>query len=205
MSGTVASWVALILYVAGLALAFGLRTWAHWRATGSTGFRGISGPLGSMAWWGGVLFVAALVLGLAAPILALTATLPPWPLPLAAAVAVAGLVLAGAGLVLTLVAQQAMGTSWRIGVDESERTELVRTGIFGRVRNPIFTGMAMVSAGIVLVVPTAASVLSLVCLVIAVQIQVRVTEEPYLARVHRRAYTEYMARTGRFLPKLTRP
>lgn len=77
-------------------------------------------------------------------------------------------------------------------------------GTSGRVRNPIFTGLAMVSArhG---AHPTAASVLSLLCLVIAIQIQVRVTEEPYLARVHGRSYTDYMARTGRFLPKLTRP
>jgi hypothetical protein len=46
--------VALVVYVVGLVLAFGLRTWVHWRATGTTGFRGISGRRGSVAWWGGV-------------------------------------------------------------------------------------------------------------------------------------------------------
>ena len=34
-----------------------------------------------------------------------------------------------------------MGESWRIGVDPSETTTLVRTGVFGWVRNPIFTAM----------------------------------------------------------------
>ena len=63
------AWAALGLYLVGLGLAFGVRTWAHWRRTGSTGFRGISGRPGSLPWWGGVLFPAAVVTGLAAPVL----------------------------------------------------------------------------------------------------------------------------------------
>jgi ABC-type nickel/cobalt efflux system permease component RcnA len=34
-----------------------------------------------------------------------------------------------------------MGASWRIGVDEGERTTPVTTGPFGLVRNPIFAAM----------------------------------------------------------------
>lgn len=204
MSGAAASWVALILYVVGLLLAFGVRTWSHLRATGSTGFRGISGRPGSAGWWGGILFAVALALGLAAPILALTGLLPPPPLLLHPTATVVGLLVAVAGLALTLVAQSGMGLSWRIGVDESERTELVQTGIFRTVRNPIFTGMATVSAGMLLMVPTIASAAGLVCLITAVQIQVRVTEEPYLARMHGQPYATYRAHTSRFLPKLTR-
>jgi len=204
MSGTTASWAALILYVTGLLLAFGVRTWSHLRATGSAGFRGISGPPGSVGWWGGILFVVALALGVAAPILTLTGLLPPPPPLLHPAATVIGLLVAVAGLALTLVAQSGMGLSWRIGVDESERTELVQTGIFRAVRNPIFTGMATVSGGMLLMVPTIASAAALVCLIAAVQIQVRVTEEPYLARMHGQIYATYRARTGRFLPKLSR-
>jgi hypothetical protein len=39
-----------------------------------------------------------------------------------------------------------MGDSWRIGVDPSETTTLVRTGVFGWVRNPIFTAVARKAA-----------------------------------------------------------
>lgn len=46
-----------------------------------------------------------------------------------------GLGLAVIGLALVLAAQQAMGDSWRIGVDPSERTGLVTTGAFATVRN----------------------------------------------------------------------
>ena len=64
-----------------------------------------------------------------------------------------GVVVAVAGIVLTLVAQLAMGTSWRIGVDPSERTPLVTGGVFSRVRNPIFTAMVVATVGLVLIVP----------------------------------------------------
>jgi protein-S-isoprenylcysteine O-methyltransferase Ste14 len=115
-----------------------------------------------------------------------------------------GLVLGVAGLVVVLLAQQTMGASWRIGVDDSERTELVTAGLFGWVRNPIFTGMAAVSAGMVLMVPTLIAALALACLVAAIQVQVRVVEEPYLARTHGEPYLSYAASAGRFLPGVGR-
>lgn len=202
MTGTAAAWTGLVVYVAGLGLAFGVRSWLQWRATGSTGFRGISGRPGSGAWWGGVLFVVALVLGIAAPPLVIAGL--GGPSVEHPALGVLGLVVAIAGLVLTLAAQQGMGTSWRIGVDDTERTDLVDSGLFGRVRNPIFTGMVTVAVGLVLLVPTAVAVVSLLCLVTAVQLQVRLIEEPYLARVHGAAYDAYRARTGRFLPAVGR-
>ena len=46
-----------------------------------------------------------------------------------------------------------MGDSWRIGVEESDRTELVTGGVFGLVRNPIYTGMIPAFVGIALLVP----------------------------------------------------
>jgi protein-S-isoprenylcysteine O-methyltransferase Ste14 len=47
----------------------------------------------------------------------------------------------------------AMGESWRVGVNETEHTELVTTGPFGLVRNPIFTAVLTTGAGIALVLP----------------------------------------------------
>jgi len=132
---------ALVLYVVYMALAFGLRSYLMWRATGSTGFKGISGSLGSPEWLAGVLFVVALVVGVAAPVLALTGTAEPIEALDAAALNWIGVALAVGGIALTLYAQLAMGESWRIGVDPSERTELVTSGPFAWVRNPIFSAM----------------------------------------------------------------
>jgi protein-S-isoprenylcysteine O-methyltransferase Ste14 len=197
--------VALILYVVALIALFGVRSWVQRRRTGHTGFHGISGTPADAGWWGGVLFVAAIVLGLAGPLLAVmdvVAVQPP------VAVQVVGLVMALAGFAATLAAQTGMGTSWRIGVDPGERTDLVTSGVFAHVRNPIFTAMALAQLGVVLMVPTWVSALALVALVAGVQMQVRAVEEPYLRAVHGAAYDAYAARTGRFVPgvgQLTAP
>jgi protein-S-isoprenylcysteine O-methyltransferase Ste14 len=204
MSATAWACTALALYLVGLVLAFGVRTWLQLRRTGTSGFRGISGRPGSLAWWGGVLFPAAVLLGLAAPLLVLTGTTPPLMALAHPMVAVGGLVAGVAGLAVVLLAQSAMGTSWRIGIDSSERTDLVTSGLFGWVRNPIFTGMVAVAAGVVFMAPTLVAVLSLACLVAAVQIQVRVSEEPYLVRAHGECYRRYASTAGRFLPGIGR-
>jgi protein-S-isoprenylcysteine O-methyltransferase Ste14 len=112
-------------------------------------------------------------------------------------------ILTGAG-VLTTRAQLDLGRSWRIGVDESERTELMTEGSFGVVRNPIFSGMGLAVVGAGLAVPTPASWLAAVALLTGVELQVRAVEEPYLLRTHGVAYREYGRRTGRFAPGIGR-
>ena len=196
-----ASLLALILYAVGVITTFGVRSWIHRRKTGSTGFHGISGARGSIEWWGGILFVAAMVLGAAGPALALAGVIVPPRLP---ALAWVGLVIAVVGFLGTLAAQSGMGASWRIGVDATERTDLVTTGLFAVVRNPIFTAMLTAMTGIAFMVPTLVSAAALVCLFLAVEIQVRLVEEPYLNRTHQNAYARYTARVGRFLPGIGR-
>ena len=93
-----------------------------------------------------------------------------------------------------------MGTSWRIGVDARERTELVTTGLFGYVRNPIFAAMMLTGAGIVVLYATIPAVLAYACLLVALELQVRVVEEPYLLAMHGQAYRDYATRAGRFCP-----
>jgi protein-S-isoprenylcysteine O-methyltransferase Ste14 len=195
---------ALTLYALYMLLAFGVRTLLHWRATGSSGFKGISGAPGSAEWFAGLLFALAIALGVTAPALALLGAVPP-----IAALDVrplnwTGLVLALAGIALTLHAQMAMGTSWRIGVDPDERTELVTSGPFALVRNPIFATMIPTGLGLALMVPSAVALLGFAALVIALELQVRLVEEPYLLAQHGEAYRAYARRTGRFLPGIGR-
>lgn len=195
---------ALAFLVLFLLLAFGWRSWHQWRHTGSTGFRGISGAPGSAERFGGLLFALALAAAIFAPIAQLTHVL----LPVAwldhAAAHRTGLLLAAAGMVATLWSQFAMGDSWRIGVDANERTRLVVDGPFRWVRNPIFTGMVLAVGGLVLMVPNLLAFLALGALLIALQLQVRRVEEPYLLQSHGETYADYAARTGRFFPGLGR-
>jgi protein-S-isoprenylcysteine O-methyltransferase Ste14/predicted ester cyclase len=196
--------IALIAYGVYLALAFGLRTAVQLRRTGASGFKGVSGRPGSAEWFAGVLFVLALLVGVAAPVPALTDVVEPIEGLDTTAVHVVGIVLFIIGLAGTLAAQVAMGESWRIGVDESERTELVTEGPFAVARNPIFSAMLPTSLGLVLMVPSWVALVGLAALVVALELQVRVVEEPYLQRTHGRTYLEYARRVGRFLPAVGR-
>lgn len=96
-----------------------------------------------------------------------------------------------------------MRRSWRIGVDSSERTQLVTDRVFAIVRNPIFTGMVLAWVGLALIEPNVLSLVALVTLLAGVELQVRV-EVPYLLTAHSLAYRRYAARTGRFVPRLGR-
>ena len=195
---------ALSLYLLYLFLAFGVRSLVHLRRTGSSGFSGISGRPGSAEWVGGVLFVVALVMGLAAPILQLADVIEPIDALDGEMAQAAGLGLFGGGMVTTLVAQFAMGDSWRIGVNETDRTELVTTGPFQSVRNPIFAGMIPVAIGLALLAPNVVAIVAVVALIAALEIQTRLVEEPYLLRTHGQAYATYAAKVGRFFPLVGR-
>ncbi|MFI5502330.1 methyltransferase family protein [Nocardia asteroides] len=195
---------ALALYALFGALGFGWRSWRQHRATGSTGFRGISGRPGSLEWLAGVGFIVAIGVGLAAPILQITGVVTPLSVLTAAPIQSAGFVLAATGIAATLYAQNQMGESWRIGVDADETTALVRGGVFALVRNPIFTAMLTFAAGIALIIPNPVAIAGFALLVATIELQVRVVEEPYLARVHGADYRDYCATTGRFVPGVGR-
>jgi protein-S-isoprenylcysteine O-methyltransferase Ste14 len=191
----------LILY---FALAFGLRSLIHWRRTGTSGFKGISGAAGSVEWVGGVLFVVSLVCVVAAPLGELRGWFAPWPALGGPIVRFVGLVMCAAGIASTLWAQLAMGNSWRVGVDATERTALIASGPFGLVRNPIYTSMLLGMGGVALLTPNSMAATAMATLLAALELQVRRVEEPYLLRVHAASYRDYAARTGRFLPGIGR-
>ena len=192
-------WLALALFVLYALVGFGIRTAVQNRRTGDSGFRGLSGSPGSAERWAGVLFATALVAGVLAPIaglLGLSAISALEHRPVQAA----GAALAALGILGTFITQQDMGDNWRVGVDEDERTELVTSGSFAMVRNPIFAAMLVTGAGIALVVPNGIALGGWVLLLLAIELQVRVVEEPYLRRHHGEPYQRYVASVGRFLP-----
>lgn len=195
---------ALIDYVAFALLAIVWRGWRQYRRTGDHGFRGLSGRAGSMAWFGGILVTLGALAAQAALVAGLTRSVSSFPLTLPRPIRFAGLPLMLLGTVLTLAAQIEMGSSWRVGVDPAEATELVTTGLFRWVRNPIFAAMLTVVAGVLLTVPGIIAAFALAASLAGIEIQVRTVEEPYLLRVHGERYRSYARRVGRFVPGLGR-
>jgi protein-S-isoprenylcysteine O-methyltransferase Ste14 len=202
MTSTLPSWLALVGLAAYAIVTFGVRSWLQWRRTGSTGFRGISGRAGSAEWWGGMLLAGSMVAAPVAALLDVTRQLPPFVA--AEWVRWLGLAVFGAGFAATFAAQLAMGTSWRIGVDATEVTDIVTSGPFTLVRNPIFSAMLLASLGLALVAPNALAVAALFLAFLGIELQVRLVEEPYLLRTHGATYAAYAARVGRFIPSVGR-
>ena len=156
--------------------------------------------MGSVEWVAGVGFVIALAVAVVCPLLQLYGVITPLPGLQAKGIQIAGIVLALLGIVLTVWAQLDVGDSWRVGVDSSETTALVHTGMFGRVRNPIYTAMLTFDFGIALVTPNFVAIAGLILAITALELQVRRVEEPYLRDKHGAAYRSYTASVGRFIP-----
>jgi len=192
--------VALALYAIFGSVGFGWRSWLQWRNTGSTGFRGVSGRPGSAEWFGGVGLVIAVVVTVGAPVLQLAGIVAPVGFLGAEWIQVAGIALALAGIGATVYAQIDMGDSWRIGVDDSETTTLVNSGVFAFVRNPIYLAMFVFWFGVVLVAPNIVAIVGYLLVLSSIELQVRVVEEPYLLKTHGDTYRHYAGRVGRFLP-----
>jgi len=109
-----------------------------------------------------------------------------------------GWLLLASGAVVTLVAQRHMGASWRVGIDDRP-TDLVTTGLFRHVRNPIFAGMLAFVAGVVILSPAWWSIAIGILTALGVRLQVAY-EERHLIALHDRAYLAYAARAGRVVP-----
>lgn len=119
-------------------------------------------------------------------------------------VQVLGVVLAVMGILAAFGAQMALGASWRIGVDDTERTALVTTGLYRWVRNPIFTAVVVTFLGLTFMVPNLVALIGWMLALTGIQTQVRLIEEPHLHRLHGEPYDRYTATVGRFLPGLGR-
>lgn len=109
-----------------------------------------------------------------------------------------GVILLIVAVVWVLIAQIHMQKSWRIGIDEDVKTDLVQTGLFKISRNPIFLGMRLMLLGLFLVLPSAASLVILIAGDLLIQIQVRLEEE-FLTRTHGQTYLDYKQQVRRWL------
>ena len=194
--------IALVLIVAWLVLVAGVRSYLYVRRTGKV-------PLahgvrrGSPEWWARSLGSLGLVFAVASP-LAELAGVPPIAVLDRQPLRLAGVALVMLGIAGTVASQVAMGASWRADADPDVRMELVTTGPFRVVRNPVLTATAATLVGLALMVPNVLAVIMLVLSLVSMQIQVRLVEEPHMRRTHGESYLAWARSVGRFVPGLGR-
>jgi len=100
-------------------------------------------------------------------------------------------------LILVWFSQSQMSSSWRIGIDENNKTELVTKGVFSISRNPIFLGIMITNIGLFLVIPNAFTLLIISLSTISVNTQIRLEEE-FLKREFGNEYKEYTKKVRRW-------
>jgi protein-S-isoprenylcysteine O-methyltransferase Ste14 len=198
------AWLAVALFVVFFAVDVLARGYLHWRSTGSTGTPRRDSGLKATDFAGGAVAFAGMTTTVAGTVLAATDRLHAVRYLDFTGVRVAGTLLAAIGIGAVWVAQSGMGTSWRATIDYTERPELVTTGLFAVIRNPIFTFIIATAAGLALMAPNAVALTGVVAAALGINLHVRRVEEPYLRWAHGDAYVRYAAKVGRFVPGVGR-
>ncbi|MDO4517495.1 MAG: isoprenylcysteine carboxylmethyltransferase family protein [Bacillota bacterium] len=124
--------------------------------------------------------------------------LPPWSRSL-------GAVLGFLGAAVFLCSVLTMGTNWRAGVSETDRTELVTQGIYQISRNPAFLGFDLVYLGVLLMffnwVLFAVSLFA----VLMLHLQIVNVEEDFLIETFGQDYLVYQKKVNRYFGRKTVP
>lgn len=92
-----------------------------------------------------------------------------------------------------------MKDSWRAGVSETDKTELVTDGIYQISRNPAFLGFDLVYIGILLLFFNWILVLFSVFAMVMFHLQIVKVEEKFLVSVFGEDYAQYKKTVNRYL------
>ena len=115
-------------------------------------------------------------------------------LPMRIAGAISGVV----GVVIFGIAVYTMRDSWRAGIPEKGKTELVVSGIFRFSRNPAFLAFDMVYLGILLMFFNWVLFFFTLWAMIMLHLQIK-QEEKFLLATFGEAYSKYKKQTGRYI------
>lgn len=103
------------------------------------------------------------------------------------------------GVIIFIISVVTMSDSWRAGVSETDKTDLVTNGIFKISRNPAFLGFDLVYIGILLMffnwILYAVSAFAAVMF----HLQIVNVEEPFLLSAFGEEYFEYKKKVCRYI------
>ncbi len=112
-----------------------------------------------------------------------------------------GVVIGFLGTMVFICSVVTMKDSWRAGVSETDKTELVTKGIYQISRNPAFLGFDMVYIGILCMFFHWILFLVSALAMIMFHLQIVYVEEAFLGKVFGEEYLTYKAKVHRYLGK----
>lgn len=96
-----------------------------------------------------------------------------------------------------VAAMVTMKDSWRAGIPEKDKTQLVTTGIYRVSRNPAFLGFDITYIGVLIAFFNYLHLLFVLFAVVMLHLQI-LQEEKFLTATFGERYTAYKQRTGRY-------
>lgn len=108
-----------------------------------------------------------------------------------------GIVIALLGVIIFITAIITMRDSWRAGIDNTQKTKMIYTGIYKHSRNPAFLGFDLLYIGIGLVFSNIFNLMFTVFSILLFHLQI-LEEEKYLSTVFGNDYLKYKEKTKRY-------
>lgn len=108
-----------------------------------------------------------------------------------------GIGIAAAGVLIFIAAMLTMRDSWRAGIPEKDKTELVTTGIYRLSRNPAFLGFDLMYLGLLIAFFNIVHLLFVLYAVVMLHLQI-LQEEQFLTATFGDKYIEYKRNAGRY-------
>lgn len=109
-----------------------------------------------------------------------------------------------AAFIATLICWRKMGSSWRMGIDPNEKTQLIVSGPYAYVRHPIYALSSLLMIASLVAVPAPAMIIVAIIHLLFLQWEAR-REERHMLATHGEIYANYFRRVGRFMPRTATP
>lgn len=114
-------------------------------------------------------------------------------------VGIVGLVFCLGGTFLACWARYNLGNNWSLSVQEKENHQLIKSGIYGIIRHPIYSGLLMLFVGNAIIVGDYRGIIAVLIVFISFWYKL-LKEEKILLSIFGNQYTEYKKKTKALIP-----
>lgn len=111
-----------------------------------------------------------------------------------------GVCLGFLGDLIFLIAIVSMKDSWRAGISEKDKTNLICHGIYAISRNPAFLGFDLVYIGIALIYANPISIIFSLFAIVMLHLQI-LQEEKFMEETFKDEYLTYKGKVNRYIGK----
>lgn len=112
-----------------------------------------------------------------------------------------GFIISTLGAIIFIISIITMSDSWRAGIDNTQKTQIINTGIYKYSRNPAFLGFDLFYIGIGLSFSYILNIIFMGLSVLMLHLQI-LEEEKYLPTVFGNDYLNYKNKTKRYFGKI---